>query len=54
MEEEEQKRRAPTQADSRNREEAVRRLDAVRRRIGRLAGPSIVEDLHRDRGRDEG
>jgi hypothetical protein len=32
--------------------DAVRCLDEVRRRIGRLPGPSVVEDLRRDRDRD--
>lgn len=50
---EEQARRALTQAVGLDREEAVRRLDAVRSRIGRLEGPSIIEDLRRDRDRDE-
>ncbi|MGH7098881.1 MAG: FitA-like ribbon-helix-helix domain-containing protein [Stellaceae bacterium] len=50
---EEQARRALTQAVGLEREEAVRRLDAVRSRIGHLEGPSIVEDLRRDRNRDE-
>lgn len=49
---EEQARRALTQAVGLEREEAIRRLDAVRRKIGRLVGPSIVEDLRRDRDRD--
>ena len=49
---EEQARRALTQAVGLGREEAIRRLDAVQRKIGRLAGPSIVEDLRRDRDRD--
>ena len=50
---EEQARRALTQAVGLDREEAARRLDAVRSRIGRLEGPSIIEDLRRDRDRDE-
>lgn len=50
---EEQARRALAQAVGLDREEAVRRLDAVRSRIGRLEGPTIVEDLRRDRNRDE-
>lgn len=50
---EEQARRALTQAVGLDREEAVRRLDVVRSRIGRLEGPSIIEDLRRDRDRDE-
>ncbi len=50
---EEQARRALAQSVGLDREEAVRRLDAVRRKIGRLEGPSIVEELRRDRSRDE-
>ena len=49
---EEQARRALTSAVGLDRAEAVRRLDEVRRRIGRLPGPSVVEDLRRDRDRD--
>jgi hypothetical protein len=44
--------RSPKQAAV-DRKEAVRLLDTVRRRIGRLEGPSIAEDLRRDRSRDE-
>lgn len=50
---EEQARRALKQAVGLDREAAVQRLDAVRRSIGRLAGPSSLEDLRRDRRRDE-
>jgi plasmid stability protein len=49
---EEQARRALTNAVGLDREGAVRRLIEVRRRIGRLPGPSILEDLRRDRDRD--
>jgi len=49
---EEQARRALTSAVGLDREAAIRRLDEVRKRIGRLPGPSIVEDLRRDRDRD--
>jgi len=49
---EEQARRALTSAVGLGREEAVRRLDEIRRRIGQLPGPSVVEDLRRDRDRD--
>ena len=49
---EEQARRALTSAVGLDREEAVHRLTEVRRRIGRLAGPSILADLRRDRDRD--
>ena len=50
---EEQARRALTQAVGLERAEAVRRLDVVRGKIGRLDGPTIVEDLRDDRHRDE-
>jgi plasmid stability protein len=51
---EEQARRALSSAVGLDRAEAVRRLDEIRHRIGRVAGPSIVEDLRRDRDRDNG
>jgi plasmid stability protein len=51
---EEQARRALTKAVGLDREAAARRLTEIRRKIGRLEGPSIVDDLRRDRGRDEG
>jgi len=51
---EEQARRALTKAVGLDREAAARRLAEIRRKIGRLEGPSIVDDLRRDRGRDEG
>jgi plasmid stability protein len=50
---EEQARRALTKAVGLDREAAARRLAEIRRKIGRLEGPSIVDDLRRDRGRDE-
>jgi hypothetical protein len=34
------------------REEAVRRLDEIRREIGRVEGFSTLEELRRDRARD--
>ena len=49
---EEQARRALASAVGLDREEAVQRLTEVRRRIGRLPGPSITADLRRDRDRD--
>lgn len=49
---EEQARRALASAVGLDRDEAIRRLEEIRRRIGRLPGPSIVEDLRRDRDRD--
>jgi plasmid stability protein len=49
---EEQARRALAQAVGLDREAAARRLTEIRRMIGRLEGPSIVDDLRRDRRRD--
>jgi plasmid stability protein len=51
---EEQARRALTNAVGMDREAAARRLAEIRRLIGRLEGPSILDDLRRDRRRDEG
>ncbi len=50
---EEQARRALTMAVGLEREAAARRLSEIRRIIGRLEGPSTLDDLRRDRGRDE-
>jgi plasmid stability protein len=50
---EEQARRALAQAVGLDREAALRRLDEIRSAIGRLQGVSIVDDLRRDRRRDE-
>jgi plasmid stability protein len=49
---EEQARRALARAVGLDREDAVRRLAEVRRNIGRVEGPSVVDDLRRDRDRD--
>ena len=49
---EEQARRALARAVGLDREAALRRLDDIRRRIGRLDGPSVVDELRRDRRRD--
>jgi plasmid stability protein len=49
---EEQARRALTSAVGLDREEAIRRLSQFRNRIGHLSGPSVVEELRRDRDRD--
>jgi plasmid stability protein len=49
---EEQARRALTKAVGLDREAAARRLTEIRRKIGRLEGPSILNDLRRDRDRD--
>jgi len=50
---EEQARRALARAVGLDRGSAARRLAEIRRAIGRLEGPSILEDLRRDRARDE-
>ena len=50
---EEQARRALTKAVGLEREAAARRLAEIRRIIGRLEGPSTLDDLRRDRNRDE-
>jgi len=50
---EEQARRALTKAVGREREAGARRLAEIRRIIGRLEGPSTLDDLRRDRNRDE-
>lgn len=49
---EEQARRALARAVGLDREAAVRRLAEIRRIVGRLEGPSILEDLRHDRRRD--
>ncbi|HTT80519.1 MAG TPA: plasmid stabilization protein [Stellaceae bacterium] len=49
---EEQARRALAGAVGLEREAAVRRLEEFRRRLGPLAGPSVLVDLRRDRDRD--
>jgi plasmid stability protein len=49
---EEQARRALAKAVGLDREAAVQRFTEIRRIIGRLEGPSILDDLHRDRSRD--
>ena len=50
---EEEARRALASSVGLSREEALARLDEVRRRIGRLEGPSILDDLRADRARDD-
>jgi plasmid stability protein len=50
---EEQARRALTRAVGLDHEAAARRLAEVRQIIGRLEGPSILDDLCHDRHRDE-
>lgn len=49
---EEQARRALARAVGLDREAAVRRLAEIRRIVGRLEGPSILEYLRHDRRRD--
>lgn len=49
---EEQARRALARAVGLDRAAALRRLDEIRRRIGRLEDTSTVDDLRRDRRRD--
>ena len=49
---EEQARRALTKAVGLDREAAAGRLSEIRRMVGRLEGPSILDDLRHDRGRD--
>lgn len=53
---EEQARRLLTRAARHvnflDREAAIRRLAEIRRMIGRVQGPSILDDLRRDRNRD--
>ena len=49
---EEEARQALAASVGLTREEAVRRLNEVRARIGPLAGPSSLDDLRLDRARD--
>lgn len=49
---EEEARRALAAAAGLTRDAALARLDAVRTQIGRVQGPSTLEDLRRDRARD--
>jgi len=50
---EETARRALASAAGLGREEAVARLDGVRKRIGKTTGPSALDDLRADRRRDK-
>lgn len=50
---EEEARRALTAAVGLERKAAAERLAEVRRRVGPLPGPSSLDDLRRDRSRDE-
>jgi plasmid stability protein len=49
---EEEARRALAASVGLTRTEALARLDDARRRIGRLSGPTSLDDLRRDRARD--
>ena len=49
---EEEARRALAASVGLSREDALRRLDEARAAIGRPGGPSIIDDLRRDRARD--
>ena len=49
---EEEARRALAAAAGLTRDAALARLDAVRAQIGRVQGPSTLEDLRRARARD--
>jgi plasmid stability protein len=50
---EEEARQALAAAVGLSRQEAIRRLDEVRAKIGRLTGPSSLDDLRADRARDD-
>jgi plasmid stability protein len=50
---EEQARRALAKAVGVDREAAARRHAGIRGMIGRIGGPSTLEDLRRDRDRDK-
>jgi len=50
---EEETRRALTASVNLSKTTALAALDAVRRRIGRLPGPTSLEDLAADRARDD-
>jgi plasmid stability protein len=49
---EEEARRALTAAVGLSRAEALMRIDAARAAIGRLSGPTTLDDLRADRARD--
>jgi plasmid stability protein len=50
---EEEARRALAHSVGLTREEALARIDDIRRRIGKLEGPTILDDLRADRARDD-
>jgi plasmid stability protein len=49
----EQASRAQIKAVGRGRQAATQRLAEMRRLIGHLEGPSVLDDLRRDRRRDQ-
>ncbi len=51
---EEEARRALAAAVGLTREEALRRIESIQAKIGRLPGETSLEILRRDRQRDEG
>jgi plasmid stability protein len=50
---EEEARQALAASVGLTRAEAIRRLDAIRAKIGRIEGPSSLDDLRSDRARDD-
>jgi plasmid stability protein len=50
---EEEARQALAASVGLTRDEAIRRLNEVRARIGRLVGPTTLDDLRADRARDD-
>jgi plasmid stability protein len=50
---EEETRRALALSVGLSRDAALLRADTFRERVGRLSGPSSLDDLRRDRARDE-
>jgi plasmid stability protein len=50
---EEEARRALAASVGLSRQDALDRLDHARARIGRLTGPSTLDDIRRDRARDD-
>lgn len=50
---EEETRRALAEAVGLSKEAALLRADEFRARIGRLSGPSSLDDLRQDRARDD-
>ena len=50
---EEEARQALAASVGLTREESIRRLDQIRAKIGRLGGPTTLDDLRADRARDD-